>query len=304
MDAIYEPKQGKPVKKTNILEPSFYNQAFKIKKYKKLSEIKIVDFFNSPTQPFDFLSKDLYVALSNSQKVSKLFSKKKISLKRMFMSIISCSDLVRSVFNDNFLFEENKKKNIFYAFLNFIKKKKKFIKFKTKLFLFFNRKKEKGLAQQNICFSSSALEVILKSLENAKSRFYTPIVTPEIMFLTILEGKWKLSNKIKKKIKNNISLYSARQKLISKIYEDESIFKRSLDKQSMFFGYLLKKELRSCDYYKPEKNSFFNNLKTKVFLFKKSLLERISKQNIFFELKKDFLLSANFCYSPREYSLS
>jgi hypothetical protein len=80
-----------------------------------------------------------------------------------------------------------------------------------------------------------------KTAENALLRFKTPVITPEIFLITLMEEKNNKSGKLLKKLlKTESNWYLLRYKLIKRIHLQESEIKSKVKKNEHYFTYLLK----------------------------------------------------------------
>jgi len=88
-----------------------------------------------------------------------------------------------------------------------------------------------------------------KAAENALSRFKTPVITPEILFITLMEENNNKSAKfIQKLLKNQTNWYLLRYKLIKKIHSQESEVRNKVKKNEHYFAYLLKIHLPESEF--------------------------------------------------------
>jgi hypothetical protein len=80
-----------------------------------------------------------------------------------------------------------------------------------------------------------------KTAENALLRFKTPVITPEIFLITLMEEQNNKSGKLLKKLlKTESNWYLLRYKLIKRIHLQESEIKSKVKKNEHYFTYLLK----------------------------------------------------------------
>ena len=109
---------------------------------------------------------------------------------------------------------------------------------------FYFRKIFKDFQISNIKPLKYAHEVNLlfeKTAENALLRFKTPVITPEIFLITLMEEKTNKSGKLLKKLlKTESNWYLLRYKLIKRIHLQESEIKSKVKKNEHYFTYLLK----------------------------------------------------------------
>jgi hypothetical protein len=143
--------------------------------------------------------------------------------------------------------------------------------------LFFKIKQVFGEKNEKIKFEYSPEVNLLfeKAAENALIRFKTPIISSEILFLTILENSETKTIKIfKNLIANDINLYLLRYKLIKRIHNEESSIRENIVKNQHFFAYLLKTQLNEIEFERLIKNELIS---TGVNLFRNTLVSKVLK---------------------------
>jgi hypothetical protein len=116
-----------------------------------------------------------------------------------------------------------------------------------------------------------------KAAENALSRFKTPVITPEILFISLMEEKNFLIGKlIKKELLDETNWYLLRYKLLKKLYNQEVIIKSEIKKSHQFFAYLLKTQISEANFQKLiEKKA----LEKAVSLFRNYVIRDVLKSN-------------------------
>lgn len=86
------------------------------------------------------------------------------------------------------------------------------------IFGFFNRKKY----NLNIPYSHELNIIFEKAAENALSRFKTPVITPEILFITMMEdNESRVGKIIRKMCENSLQWYLIRYKLLKRLHYHE-----------------------------------------------------------------------------------
>jgi len=110
----------------------------------------------------------------------------------------------------------------------------------TFIFGVFNRKKY----NLNIPYSHELNIIFEKASENALSRFKTPVITPEILFITMMEERESRVAKVIKNIcKNPLQWYLIRYKLLKRLHYHEVNIRSEVKKSDHLFAYLLKTQL-------------------------------------------------------------
>jgi hypothetical protein len=142
-------------------------------------------------------------------------------------------------------------------------------------------------------------QIFEKTIENALNRFKTPVVTPEILFITLMEEKTcKAGKLIKKVLKTDANWYLLRYRLIKRLHSQEVLIRSEITKNQHYFAYLMKTRFSEVDFNKLIKN---NLILTAVSFFRNSLIKDILKQNIFEILKDEIFTSIKFI-NKRKYS--
>lgn len=159
---------------------------------------------------------------------------------------------------------------------------------------------ESSTVQENdIVYSQEINQIFEKTIENALIRFKTPVVTPEILFITLMEEKTTKAGKlIAKLIQNDTHWYLLRYRLIKRLHNQEVLIRSEITKNQHYFAYLMKTRFSEFDFNKLIKNDL---LLTAVSFFRNSLVKGILKQNIFELLKDEIFTSIKFI-NKRKYS--
>jgi hypothetical protein len=133
---------------------------------------------------------------------------------------------------------------------------------------------------------------------NASDRFKTPVITPEIFFITLMEAKnCKASKIIKKILSKESDWYMLRYKLIKNIHFEESHMRSDIIRNQRYFGYLLKSRLSKLEFLRLLE---LDLLGLAVSYFRTKLFRKALEINILAELQKDILISAKI--HKRKYS--
>jgi hypothetical protein len=108
---------------------------------------------------------------------------------------------------------------------------------------------KKSLISKNVKYSYDTCVIFEKAAENALTRFKTPVITPEILFITMMEEKnTKVSKIIKRFFIDETSWYLLRYKLIKQIHFQESGVRTDVIKNEQYFAYLLKINLSEFEF--------------------------------------------------------
>ena len=150
-----------------------------------------------------------------------------------------------------------------------------------------------------ISFENDVYYLFQKAAENSLIRFKTPIITPEILFLTLMEEKnipaYQL---LKEAINNSGSWYFLRYELIKRIHFQESMLRNQVSINQHYFAYLLRLRISDKEFQHLIENKI---LSSSVSIFRNTLVSRVLRQNIFTFLNRDIKESIKNI-NLREYS--
>jgi len=161
--------------------------------------------------------------------------------------------------------------------------------------LLFSKKTNK-----KVKFSKEVYNLFEKAAENALKRFKTPVITNEILFITLLEEKsFKISKILKKILKTDTKWYLFRFELVKMIHSHQSAIRSEVSINQQYFGYLLQIQLNSDQFNQLIEQ---NNLSNGVSLFRNSLISNILKLDFFNYLTKDIETSIYLTSACRSYT--
>jgi hypothetical protein len=160
-------------------------------------------------------------------------------------------------------------------------------------------KDNKNLYHQKIPFSYEVNSLFEKASENAINRFKTPIISLEILFITLMEAKNSKAGKaLKNFLGNEMEWYLLRYKLLKHLHNQESTLRSEVAKNYHFFAYLLKRELSDYEFdILLERNI----LSEAVLFFRNQLVASFLQINLFDVIEKEVHESI-FTTSNRKYS--
>ena len=124
-----------------------------------------------------------------------------------------------------------------------------------------------------------------KAAENALVRFKTPIISSEILFLTLMEQKTsRFSRIIKLFLKNDMDWYLLWYDLLKALHAQESTVRNTVIKNHHYFAYLLKAQLSDSEFRKLMKEETFAE---RVSIFRNKLVRDILNLNLIDLVSKD-----------------
>jgi hypothetical protein len=241
---------------------------------------------------FDFFSNDTFQIVKNSVFFSKLVGKNTITSDVLLISLLDDKfelskvlkeyNLVQGSLLETFSNLENKPtgKNLFSS-------------------VFSQKSKTLSIDEKEIVYSQEMNQLFEKTVENALYRFKTPVVNPDLLFITFMEEKNSKAGKlIAKLLKTEANWYLLRYRLIKRLHSQEVLIRGEITKNQHYFAYLMKTRFSEFDFNKLIKNEL---LLTAVSFFRNFLVKDILKQNLFQTLGDDISNSIKI-NNKRKYS--
>lgn len=272
-----------------------------IEKRRRHQTYMALDYFLSAVTYFDFFSSDAFKIVKNAKYLAQI-CEKSVTSELLLLPFFSYPSHVSAILKDFEITEamietvvaslqKTKKENFFQKQKNSIKQTLRNVKG------FFVR--ETLALNQNVKYSHEVNKIFEKAAENALSRFKTPVISPEILFITIIEDKnSKASRIIKKFLKTDVEWYLLRYKLIKRIHNQESNIRSEVIKNQHYFAYLMKIQLTDFEFNKLIENEA---LAKGVSLFRNTLISKILKIDIFEEISEEIYTSMKIT-NKRSYS--
>jgi hypothetical protein len=241
-------------------------------KRRRYQSYMLLDFFLSNLTYFDFFCADTLDIFINARYLVEIANQnQKI---KMGSEILLYSFLISDSEMPQFLKEHDiTEKKIGFIISTFNKIKPKSLQEKKNFYFqkFFGKSDTLKERPRNFLYETNLL--FEKASDNAIFRFKTPIITPEILFLTMMEDKNnKIGKIIKTFFKDETEWYLLRYKLIKKIHMQEIGIKNQVKKNENYFAYLLKSYLSEAEFNSLIKN---NSLGVGVSLFRTKLIRQL-----------------------------
>ena len=267
------------------------SQKILMEKRRRYQTYMALDYFLSAVTYFDFFSLDTFNIVKSAKYLAQICNKN-VTSELLLLPFFKYQSEVSIVLSE-FGITETSIEDI-VANLQERKKETFFEKQQTNYYKII--KKIKGVfvpeiltLDQKIKYSHEVNQIFEKAAENALQRFKTPVITPEILFITIVEEKNNKASKILKKfIKTETEWYLFRYKLIKRIHNQESNIRGEVVKSQHFFAYLLKTQLSEVEFNKLIETE---NLSEGVSFFRNTLVSKILETNIFDELANEISTS-------------
>ena len=282
-------------------------EEIKLEKRRRYQAYKMLDYTLSNFTYFDFFSADAFQIAKNSKYIGQLYGKQKVNLEILFLpffdSQFQVGELLNSFgFDETFLekfalqikMSKGQESNLLFPFsiLNTLQNK-----LKTTIKNIFPFEEKEITFNQQIRYNYQVHQIFEKSAENALNRFKTPVITPEILLITLMEEKqFMIGNLIKKNIMDETNWYLLRYKLIKRLYSQESNVRSQVKKNQQFFAYLLKTQLPESSFDKLIEKQVLGKA---VSLFRNTLTHDLLKSDLFESLEEE--IHASLAIAPKRY---
>jgi hypothetical protein len=265
-------------------------EKIKEEKRRRNQAYQSLDYLLKHISYFDFFSKDAFAIVKRSMVLSLIFDKRIIETEILLLPFFHPKNRVNQLLknfeiNQELVSEIVSNENATYEHYSLLKD------------LFYGPDYDEEKYEKEIEFSHEVKLILKKAAENSIYRFKTPIISSEILFLTLMEDKnSKAAHIIRRMIKNETTWYLIRYELMKKIHSEESIIKNEISINQHYFAYLLKRELTDFQLDRVIENESFQ---TTVSLFRNTLISNVLRQNIFNNLLNDVKKSIKMNKSRR-----
>lgn len=256
--------------KNIVLDINFLNADKVSAEKRKRNQIYMsLDYFISMTSFFDFFSFDTFRMFLQAKYFAILFKKEEVSSEMLLFPFLNWNTDFTKLLEASSL--TKKKISFLYAKKNNLKKPS----LKEKLFSYFYPKKHNFEKEVFVSYSYDINLLIEKAAENASNRFKTLVITPEILFITLLEDeKTNVGKIIKKLIGNEFQLYLLRYKLLKRVHLEELSLRKKISPNQHYFGYILKSALSTSEFQRLLETE---TLELGVSFFRNKLISEILK---------------------------
>ena len=257
-----------------------------------------LDYLLSALTYFDFFSFDAFQTVKYSKSLAEIFESKVVNTELLLIAFLYKNNQILEVAQEYGITKEIVLKLLSSEAETILKRKNNFFysNFVDKIKNVFRSSKE----EIEISYSYELTILFEKAAENALERFKTPVITSEILFLTLLESEE--NNKIKRLRKivgmSELNFYLLKYKLVKRIHSQESAIREKVIKNQQYFAYLLKTQLPDSEFETLLKTEL---LSTGVSLFRNTLILQILQIDMFEVLKDDIHKSIKFT-NKRKYS--
>lgn len=234
-----------------------------------------LDYLLSVITYFDFFSADAFKIVKLSKEISQTYKLETVTKELLLLAFLSSDSHIATLLKEYNVTKEN-------ILTEVISQNKNSFKNFNKYFRSDEKKFDTNCSEEvNFIFE--------KAVENCLFRFKTPIISSEILFLTLLENSDILKdNVLKNLVGEDINWYILKYKLVKRIHTEESNIRENVSKNQQYFAYLLKSQLNEMEFDRLLKNEL---LISAVSLFRNTLISKILKVNLIEVLNKDIYKS-------------
>jgi hypothetical protein len=229
------------------------------------------DYMFNMSSYYDFFSRDALYLANKAKKLAFYWDEEFVTSSIFFATLFekncACAPFLNKYFFKkeglNPLFEGIKKKNRFWI--------------RIKQFFHYVRQ-IRSPKFEKIVFSKQMERFFAKAAKKAQFRYRTPVLTPEIFMITLMDTRWlKARNCIKDATVNRTNWYLLRYELLKEIHFQESAIRGEVPLNQQFFAYLLQIHLPKRQFKRLIEEELLSEAVSK---FRNILVSKILKQDI------------------------
>lgn len=271
-------------------------QGITIEKRKRYQKYSLLNFCTSLTTYFDYFSLDTFNIIKNAKYLATSSNSNTITNSHVLLSFLEKNKKLCAILEDIGI----KKADIFMS-LN-TPKKSYYVSFIEQLFLklqlFFLKDNMHDFS--SVIFSEETQVLFEKAAENALLHFKTPVITSEILFLTLVEQKsTSIGNYLQKIYLKKTFWHSLRYRLLKHIHFIETFIRNNVPKNQHYFAYLLQTQIPETHFERLINNGM---LEWGVLFFRAKLLSKLQKFSLSSIIEKEIYKSIKFS-DRRKYTL-
>jgi len=276
-----------------LFSPLNIKEKIRIEKRKRYQAYSALNYITSSISYFDFFSKDSFKIAKKSKYLSQLFNKTEITSEFLILPLLEINSEISKVLQIHSITFQTVQELIFLANKKKLDNSNFFQNFRKEIL------QKKVIFQKNLLYSYEINQIFEKACENALNRFKSPVITAEILLLTILEEKNSRGGKLLKKLlKTETEWFLLRYKILKKLHNQEVQIRSEISKNQHYFGYLLKTQLSDNEF---EKLLHKRLLEESVSTFRNLLVIETLERNIF-EILEDEVKISILASNTRRYS--
>lgn len=279
------------------------DEKISLEKRRRYQAYMTLDYLVSVVSYFDFFSTDSFKIAKKAKDLAQFFQKKIVTSDFLLLPFFQTNseiinllekygvhekELVETIYNSHKITNEIFSEKILSSFKNLV------IKIDIPIF------SELVIITKQTKYSFEINQIFEKAAENALTRFKTPVISSEILLITMLEAKKSTVGKLLKQcLKNDTNWYMLRYCLMKRLHMQELSIRTDVPKNHQYFAYLLKAHLPELQFdMLIEKDCLLPG----ILLFRNSMISDIIKVDLSKELKTD-IVSSMKSTNTRKYSV-
>lgn len=301
-DKIEKDKETK-FKSYNYSDASLTKEEkIQLEKRRRYQAYMTLDYLLSVVTYFDFFSQDAFRIAKKAKDLSQILNKKKVTSELLLLPFFEnnlevCKLLEKYGINQKSLTQTICPSTIKYKKKVEVKETSRLKKFLIRLNIpwISNR----VIVPASVEYSYEVNQIFEKAAENALKRFKTPVISSEILLITILETKKsKAAKLLQTYLKNETNWFMLRYALMKRLHKQELTIRNEVPKNQQYFSYLLKTQLSEFEFDTLMEKEYVS---TGVSMFRNLLISEVMKTNLLETVKNDIYISMKIS-GKRNYS--
>jgi hypothetical protein len=264
-----------------------------------------LDYLLSQTSYFDFFSIDTFQVAKYAKYLAQIVEETIVSSDFLLLAFFSINSPVCDILKKYKLTQQNIGEILEKSYKKtpltpFKKKINFFTKFLETIRTFFPFFRDSISLSSNQVYSLETEQIFEKTAENALTRFKSPVISTEMLLITLMEERDTKAGKIIKSfLENETEWYLLRYSLLKRVYKQEAYIRAEIPRNLQYFAYLLKIKSSDIDF---EGLITKNQLLRGVSLFRNEVIRQVLSINIHDVLRKDVYKSIRANIFGRKYS--
>jgi hypothetical protein len=240
----------------------------------------LLDYVVSPLSYYDFFTKDAFHVATQTLVIASFFKKKIVTSELLLFAFFSQKNEITSLLKQYGIFPEplyQMIKSVDSSYDLYSEMKERFYGVDMDNF---DETKPKRFSQE--------LEFIIRdTVKNARVRFKSPIISSEMLFLTLMEDKTTRAYQIiQQMLQTTTNWYLLRYDLIKRIHAEESFLRTQIPINQQYFGYLFRLTTKDIVF---KRLTEYNILEDAVFSFRNNFVSSLLTQDPWKLIRKEVL---------------
>lgn len=277
-------------------------EKIEMEKRRRYQAYMSLDYLLSVLSYFDFFSLDSFNIAKKAKELAQLFDKKTVTSDLLLLPFFEYNPEIANLLG-KYGINEKEVSEIISTTQDTYEKKVVESTMKSIKNFFVNidipMLSEILIVSKKTKYSYEINQIFEKAAENAIRRFKTPVISSDILLITMLESKGSRVGKLLKQfLKTDTNWYMLRYSLMKRLHNQELAIRTDVPKNQQYFAYLLKTQLPELQFDTLiEKDCLLAG----VLLFRNNMIADAIKIDIYEQLKMDILASIK-SNNSRKYS--